>query len=169
VSRPVIRPEAPEDAAAIRLLTTAAFRGAPHSSGTEAAIVDRLREAGALTLSLVASERGAVVGHVAFSPVALSGGEARWFALGPIAVHPARQHQGIGSALAREGLTRLRAAGAGGCVLLGDPAFYGRFGFINDPRLACGNIPPPFLQRLSFDGAEPVGEVRFHPAFGGTG
>lgn len=162
----VIRPETAEDAAAIRALTAAAFKGLPHSSGTEAAIVDALRDAGALTLSLVAEEQGRIIGHVAFSPVTINGEAGRWFGLGPVSVEPAMQRRGIGQALIREGLERLRSAVAEGCVLLGDPAYYRRFGFVSDPKLRYGDVPPEYFQRLSFNGAEPEGEVAYHAGFG---
>ena len=83
-----IREERPGDEQAITALVDAAFRDAPHSDGTEAAIVERLRADGDLALSLVAAE-GSLVGHVAFSPVTLSDGTARWYGLGPVAVSPA--------------------------------------------------------------------------------
>lgn len=161
-----IRAEQPGDIDAIRALTTAAFATAPHRSGTEAAILDGLRAAGALTLSLVAVEGDAIVGHVAFSPVTIDGAERGWFGLGPVSVRPDRQRGGIGSALIREGLRRLRASGAGGCVLLGDPAYYGRFGFAADPALVLEGVPPDYFMRLAFGGEVPAGTVRYHAAFG---
>jgi putative acetyltransferase len=164
----VIRPETADDASAIRAVTSAAFKGAPYSSGTEAAIIDALRNAGALMLSLVAEEQGRIVGHVAFSPVTINGKAGRWFGLGPVSVEPSEQRRGIGQALIRDGLERLRAAGAEGCVLLGDPAYYRRFGFVSDPKLRYGEVPPEYFQRLSFTGAEPEGEVAYHPGFDTT-
>ncbi|MBN9018146.1 MAG: N-acetyltransferase [Rhizobiales bacterium] len=160
-----IRPETPQDAAAIRTLTNTAFASAPVSAGTEAAIIDALRDAGALALSLVATEEGEIVGHVAFSPVHLDAAAGDWFGIGPISVRPDRQRAGIGSALMREGLRQIRERGAAGCVLVGDPAYYGRFGFVHDPELRLGDVPPPYLQRLAFHDGEPKGEVRFHEAF----
>ena len=72
----IIRPERAGDIEAIRTLTQTAFETAPHADGTEHLIIDRLRAAGALTLSLVAEVDGAIVGHVAFSPVTVSDGSA---------------------------------------------------------------------------------------------
>ena len=161
----VVRPETAEDAAAIRALTVAAFKDVPYSSGTEAAIVDALRDAGALALSLVAEDHGRIVGHVAFSPVTINGEAGRWFGLGPISVEPGQQRRGIGQALIQDGLERLKAAGAEGCVLLGDPAYYRRFGFVSDAKLRYGDVPPDYFQRLSFNGAEPEGEVAYHAGF----
>ena len=164
----LIRPEQPEDTDAIRALTTEAFASAPHSSGTEAAIVDGLRAAGALTLSLVAIEGNEIVGHVALSPVTIDGAARGWFGLGPVSVRPGRQRGGTGSELIREGLWRLRENGAGGCVLLGDPAYYGRFGFANDPALVLEGVPPEYFMRLAFGAALPAGTVRYHAAFDGA-
>ena len=160
-----IRKERPADEQAITALIDAAFRDAPHSDGTEAAIVERLRADGDLALSLVAAE-GSLVGHVAFSPVTLSDGTARWYGLGPVAVSPRRQGEGIGTALVRQGLERLHAMEAGGCVVLGEPGYYGRFGFRHDPRLAFPGPPPEYFQRLVLDGEPPAGTVRYARAFG---
>jgi putative acetyltransferase len=161
-----IRDESREDHDAIRSLTTAAFLNAPHSDGTEAAIVDALRDAGALAVSLVAVEEGAVVGHVAFSAVTIDGRSQGWFGLGPVSVEPSRQRSGVGSTLVREGLGRLRAMGAGGCVVLGDPAYYARFGFVSVPALTYPGVPPEYFQRLVLSGESPAGVVSYHAGFG---
>lgn len=163
---PVIRPERFDDRAALRQLVAAAFRDAPHSSGTEAAILDMLRERGRLTLSLVAEDRGVIVGHVAFSPVAIDGIAGGWFGLGPVAVRPDRQRSGIGRALIEDGLGRLRADGARGCVVLGDPAYYRRFGFGADPALRYPGVPAAYFQSLRFSGPPPAGTVTYDDAFG---
>jgi putative acetyltransferase len=164
----LIRPERPQDAATIHALTDTAFRGMPFSDNTEARLVDALRAAGALTLSLVATQDGEIVGHVAFSPVTINGEAGDWYALGPVSVWPERQRRGVGQALIREGLRRLRSLGAGGCVLLGDPAYYARFGFRNDPDLRHAGAPAWAFQRLALDGSRPKGQVSFHPAFDGS-
>lgn len=161
-----IRPEQAGDEATIHALTAAAFKDMPFSDGTEPAIVDALRTAGALTLSLVAVEDGEIVGHVAFSPITVDGADVGWFALGPVSVWPAHQHKGIGNAVIREGLARLRAMGAQGCVLTGDPAYYTRFGFRTDATLFYAGADGPYFQILPFGDAVPAGEARFHPAFG---
>lgn len=161
-----VREERPGDAPAIAGLTEAAFRDAPHADGTERTIAARLRASGELALSLVAETDGALVGHAAFSPVAISDGTPGWYGLGPVSVAPAWQRRGIGSALIRAGLARLRVRNAGGCVVLGDPAFYRRLGFGHDPRLVYPGPPAVYFQRLVFDGAEPQGVVSYSPAFG---
>jgi putative acetyltransferase len=160
-----IRFEQPEDLAAIWTLTSAAFLQAPHSNQAEAAIIDALRKAGALTISLVAVDGGVLVGHIAFSPVAINGEANGWYGLGPVSVRPDRQRGGIGQTLIRTGLDYLRAMNAQGCVVLGDPVYYGRFGFVSDPNLRYGNVPPEYFQRLAFRNAVPKGEVSFHPGF----
>ncbi len=161
----VIRHEAASDAPAIRAITEAAFRNAPHASGAEPFIVEALRRAGALALSLVAEADGAVIGHVALSPVSISDGAPGWFGLGPISVAPASQRRGVGSRLMREALRLLRERGAAGCVLLGDPAYYGRFGFRAEPDLVLPDVPPEFFQALAFRSSLPRGTVAYHEAF----
>lgn len=160
-----IRPELPEDAPAIAALISAAFDGHPHSDGSEAGIVMALRRDGDLTLSLVA-EGDAVIGHIAFSPVTISDGSADWYGLAPLSVQPERQNEGIGAALVRRGLTELQALGAKGCVVLGDPAYYGRFGFVADPALTYSDVPEGMFQRLVLTGDIPRGSVLYAAAFG---
>jgi putative acetyltransferase len=161
-----IREEDARDAAAIRALIDAAFRTAPHRSGTEAAIVDTLRLAGALALSLVAEEGGTLLGQAAFSPVTVAGRDLGWIGLGPVSVLPERQGQGIGGALIGDGLDRLRRRGAAGCVVLGEPAYYRRFGFRADPALRYPAAPARYFLALPFGGPPPGGEVAYHAAFG---
>jgi len=161
----MIRAETPADVAAIRAVTAAAFAGAPHSSQTEAAIVDALRQAGALTLSLVAERDGGVVGHAAFSPVTIDGRAGRWFGLGPVSVLPEHSGRGLGRALIEEGLRQLRLGGAEGCVVLGNPAYYGRFGFANDAGLRYEAAPSQYFQCLAFGSGRAKGIVDYHPAF----
>jgi predicted N-acetyltransferase YhbS len=161
-----LRPEQPGDESAISAVTEAAFTGHPHSDGSEVGIVERLRGAGALTISLVAEDAGQIVGHAAFSPVTIADGTTGWFGLGPVSVQPGRQREGIGSALIRAGLEQLRQAGAAGCVVLGDPAYYGRFGYTHDPVLTYPVPLPEAFQQQRFTGASPKGEVTYHAAFG---
>lgn len=160
-----IRPETFADEELIRTLTTSAFFKAAHSSGNEAAIVDNLRSAGALTISLVTTDAGRILGHVAFSPVMINGFHDGWFGLGPVSVDPNHHREGIGTALIEAGLAQLRQKGAKGCVVLGDPNYYCRFGFAADPNLRLLGVPPPYFQRLSFDGQPRSGSVTYHHAF----
>jgi len=163
-----IRPESAADVAAIEAVTVAAFSGAPHTAGTEQFIVAALRRAGALTVSLVAELGGDVVGHVAVSPVTLSDSSVGWFGLGPISVRPAYQSQGIGSQLMTAALAQLRELGAAGCVLVGDPGFYTRFGFRAHTALSYPDVPAEFFLVLPFRQPAPPATVTFHPAFGAT-
>jgi len=160
-----IRKETPEDVAEIRSLTDEAFCNAAHSSGKEGEIVDALRAAKALTLSLVAEEDRRVLGHVAFSPVLIGGEDKGWYGLGPVSVLPDRQGEGIGSMLIREGLAILRQEGAKGCVLLGDPGYYGRFGFRADQRLELPGVPAEYFQCLAFGPDMQEGDVAYDMAF----
>lgn len=161
----IIRDETPSDAGSITEITAAAFETLEISSHTEQFVVAALRDAGALTRSLVAELDGRVIGHIAFSPVTLSDGTTDWYGLGPVSVLPAYQRQGIGQALIWEGLARLRASGARGCVLVGHPDYYPRFGFRNVPELVVEGVPPEAFFALSFDGHMPHGTVTFHSAF----
>jgi len=163
-----LRPETPADAAAIEAVTRAAFLVHPHSRQTEQFIIRDLRAAGALSLSLVAEEAGRVVGHIAFSPVNLADGTPDWYGMGPVSVVPERQGRGIGSALVEAGLARLRKRGARGCLLVGEPAFYGRFGFTPATGLELEGVPPAVFLALSFGAPPPRGKVAFHAAFAAT-
>lgn len=160
----VIRAEELCDTKAIYALTQLAFTGMPFSDGDEADLIDQLRKDADLALSFVAEE-DAIVGHIAFSRVTISDGAADWFDLGPVSVTPERQGEGIGSALIEHGLTALRAMGANGCVLLGNPAYYGRFGFVADPALAYPGPPAEYFQSLVLKGSMPSGTVTYPPAF----
>lgn len=164
-----VRNELPEDIAAIHTVTRDAFLSAPYSSGTEQHIVDALRAAGALSISLVAEDAGDIIGHVALSPVQLSDGSADWFGLGPISVAPGRQGQGVGGALMHAAIAALRDRNAAGCVLLGEPAYYGRFGFQAEPRLRLAGVPAEYFQAHLLRGEWPEAEVEYHAAFGAAG
>ena len=162
----LVRPETQADVAAIHALTVAAFRTAAHSAGTEQFIVDALRRAGALAVSLVAVADGTLVGHVAVSPVTLSGGEPDWYGLGPISVLPEHQRRGVGTELMHAALQALRERGAAGCLLVGDPAYYRRFGFRPATGLEYSGVPAEYFMAVSFGAAVPQGVAAFHPAFG---
>ena len=169
-----IRDETADDAAAVAALVADAFSAVAFSDGCEPAIIAGLRDADALTLSLVAETEGEIAGHIAFSPVTIGGARGSWFGLGPLAVRPVSQGRGIGAAFVRVGLERLGASGAGGCVVFGDPAYYRRFGFTAGHGLALAGAPAGYFMALPFAAEVPAGEVRFHPAFdvaspGGSG
>ena len=162
----IVREEALGDSDGVRTVVETAFRDMPFSSQTEHRIVDAMRDADALTLSLLAVEdNGTVVGHVAFSTVEINGDDMGWYGLGPVAVLPGRQRVGIGSALILNGLDRLRKLSAAGCVVVGDSRYYRRFGFVPEPGLVYDGAPAEYFMAISFGGKVPTGEVTFHPAF----
>jgi putative acetyltransferase len=160
-----IRPELVGDVKAIETLTVAAFLNAPHASHTEQRIVSELRRTGKLALSLVAEANGAIVGHVALSPVDISDGSPNWYGLGPISVAPLWQRQGVGSALMHEALRTLKERQAAGCVLLGEPEYYTRFGFRADSNLLLKGVPGEYFLALAFNSAPSRGTVTYHDAF----
>lgn len=162
----VIREESVADIQPITEVTVAAFATMEISQHTEQFVVMALREAGALTISLVADVAGRPVGHIAFSPVTISDGTPHWYGLGPVSVLPEHQGQGIGGALIEAGLARLRDLGAAGCCLVGHPGYYPRFGFANLPGLVHEGVSPEVFMSLALDGPAPHGTVTFHPGFG---
>jgi putative acetyltransferase len=164
-----IRDETSADCGAITDVTIAAFAALEISGHTEQFIIEALRAAGALALSLVAEADGRVLGHIAFSRVAVSDGTKDWYGLGPLSVLPQFQRRGIGKALVREGLSRLKELGAKGCCLVGHPDYYKQFGFDNVPELRLEGVPPDVFLALSFDGSAPKGVVTFHDAFKANG
>lgn len=167
--RILIRSETSADAQAITDVTIAAFATLEISNQTEHFVVAALRNAGALTISLVAEAAGRVVGHIAFSPVTISDGTPGWYGLGPVSVLPEHQRQGIGKALIEEGLLRLRGIGARGCCLVGHPLYYRQFGFANTQDLAHEGVPPEVFFAQAFEGTIPEGTVNFHPGFHADG
>jgi putative acetyltransferase len=164
-----IRSETAADSQTIESLTAAAFLNAPHTSHTEQHIISALRRAGQLAVSLVAEAEGIVIAHVAISPVSISDGASGWFGLGPISVVPQQQRRGVGSQLMRAALRILRDGGASGCVVLGEPEYYGRFGFRANSDLVLAGVPAEYFQALSFDSATPRGTVTYHAAFAARG
>jgi putative acetyltransferase len=165
----LIRNETTADIGVITEVTVAAFETLAISRHTEQFVIQALRTARALTVSLVAEVEGRVVGHIAFSPVTLSDRTRNWYGLGPVSVLPAYQRQGIGGALIEEGLSRLKGMGAGGCCLVGHPEYYRKLGFQNVSGLVHEGVPPEVFLALSFDGHTPRGTVAFHEGFGAEG
>jgi putative acetyltransferase len=160
-----IRTESASDIIVIETVTAQAFFDAEHTSHTEQFIVNALRNSGMLSVSLVAEIGGEVVGHVGVSPVSISGGQNGWFGLAPVSVVPGCQRQGIGGQLVTQALKRLRTQAANGCVVLGDPKYYSRFGFKSEPMLVLPGAPPEYFQALSFGDPVPAGVVSYHQAF----
>lgn len=128
----LIRVEIPVDAAGIDALLRRAF-----GRDDEADLVQQLREDGLLTLGVVATDdEGGVVGYAAFSPVDVAGEDRQWVALAPLAVDESLRRQGLAEKLVYEGLDSLNEFSYAAVVVLGDPAYYGRFGF--KPAAAYG-------------------------------
>ena len=163
---PIVRPEREDDHGAVETVLLDAFE-----SPLEAHLVQALREAGALTLSLVAEIDGQVVGHVAFSPVSIAreGGTYDAVGLAPVAVLETHQRKGIGAALIEAGLESLRRDGHALVVLLGHPSYYPRFGFSRADGFGLRwehDAPPEAFMALELvPGAAQPGVVRYHPAF----
>lgn len=125
-----IRPECPADSAAVRHVHEAAF-----PTRAEADLVDRLRAGGKAAVSLVADDEGKIVGHIIFSPVTLDPvANVVGLGLAPVAVLPDHEKHGVGRRLIQNGLAECHAWGARFVVVLGDPAYYGRFGFESAER-----------------------------------
>jgi len=159
-----IRGETPGDIRPIHDLVTAAF-----GRDEESRLVDRLRADGDAAISLVACEGDELVGHILFSPMRAP---FRALGLAPVSVLPRRQRSGIGSALIRAGLARAEAERWQGVFVLGEPAFYRRFGF--DPDLAAGFDCPyagPYLMATALGGRLPAanGRLAYAPAFAALG
>jgi putative acetyltransferase len=164
----IIRNEVASDIEPISDVTKAAFENHPYSNNTEQFIINALRAANALTVSLVAEIDGKLVGHIAFSPVTFSDKSENWYGLGPVSVMPDYQKQGIGTKLVNEGIGLLKDLGAQGCVLVGDPNFYKRFGFKSHDGLKHEGVPQENFLALSFCNKIPAGIVEFHQAFSAT-
>lgn len=163
-----IRPEQAADQKAIYQLTRRAFAPMAFAAGDEQDLINALRDAEALTISLVAEQQGQVVGHIAFSTAFPSDGKAGWYALGPVAVEPSLQKQGIGRQLITEGIALLKARKALGCVLVGNPDYYKNFGFKPFPDLAPQGEPAEHYMILPLKMREPDVVVGFHPLFHST-
>lgn len=157
------RPENAHDVAAIRGVLEAAF-----PTPAEARLVDALRASGRLSVSIVASDGAGVIGHVAFSPVRV--GETQGLGLAPMAVLPEHQSRGVGALLVREGLASCVALRQGFVVVLGEPEYYGRFGFERASARGLDNeygADEAFMVLELVPGSLPAhgGLVRYAPEF----
>jgi putative acetyltransferase len=161
----IVRLETPADIAAIRIIEEIAF-----GRRDEARLVDDLRAEGNAVFSLVAEEAGIIAGHAMFSRMTAP---FPALALGPVAVLPEYRRTGIAGRLIREGIAHSEAAGWAGIFVLGDPAFYRRFGF--KIGKASGFTSPyagPYLMALSLGGSElpaDAGIIEYAPAFARLG
>lgn len=161
----IIRHETSADIPSISEVTIAAFKTLAISPHTEQFIIEALRAAKSLTISLVAEVDNRLVGHIAFSPVTISDGSLNWYGLGPLSVLPQYQRKGIGSALVKEGIKFLKKLGAKGCCVVGHPEYYKRFGFRNISKLIHEGVPEEVFLVLSFSKHIPQGIITFHSAF----
>ena len=168
-TRIVIRNETNADVDMISEVTMAAFKTLEISNHTEQFIIEALRAAQALTLSLVAELDGRVIGHIAFSPVNISDGTQDWYGLGPVSVLPEHQRKGIGKSLIQEGLSQLKSLNAQGCCLVGHPDYYKQLGFENISGLVYEGVLPEIFLALSLDRHIPQGAVTFHEGFRANG
>ena len=164
-----VRPAAPVDAPDIRRVHLAAF-----PTATEADLVEQLDRDGDAAISLVAEAEGEIVGHALMSRMTVEGDGRSWRALGlaPIAVVPALQATGIGSALIRVALDRARADGTELVFVLGEPAYYRRFGFTADAAapFASPYAGEYFMALALADVELPAeGRARYAAAFEGLG
>jgi putative acetyltransferase len=160
-----IRPERPGDVAAIRDVHRAAF-----PSNLESRLVDALRDAGKAAISLVAADDGTIAGHVLFSGVSVERGAARGLGLAPLAVLPSSQRKGIGAALTQTGIAAARANGYDFVVVLGEPEYYSRFGFVRASAFALENeygVDAPFMAMELSGGvlSKVSGLVKYAPEF----
>ncbi len=160
-----IRSELEGDYSQIEKITKLAFEGKVYSSGTEEYLATKLRKANALTISLVATIDGVIVGHVAASKVYIDGKDVGCFGIGPLAVLPEMQKSGIGTKLLKSALSKLEEMGADCCVLVGDPTYYSRVGFIVCKNLSYSGAPAEYFQFINFTRTNLSGEVSFHSAF----
>ncbi len=161
-----IRQERAGDAAAIRALTLRAFEGHLYSEGDEADVIDGLRKDGDLLMSLVAVDGETIVGQATYSAARLSNNEKGWIVLGPVSVEPARQGDGIGRALLEAGEAEMRARGARGITVLGDPKVYSRFGFRQHTPMQLEGELGDYLQVKSFGAPVPAATINYAAAFG---
>jgi putative acetyltransferase len=167
MTKPNIREERPDDVPAIRRVNQLAF-----GTNAEADLVDALREQARPIVSLVADDRGAILGHILFSPVTLSSQpELRIMGLAPMAVVPARQRAGIGSALVRAGIDECRRLGVAAIVVLGHAGYYPKFGFRPASRLGLASeydVPDDVFMAFELDAGVlrgSPGTIRYHSAF----
>ena len=165
----IIRDQIEADFTAVHELVIAAFKTLPIACGREQFLMDELWRSGAATVALVAEEDGMVVGQAAFSKMLVGGADVGWHGCGPVSVLPERHKQGIGSALMREGLNRLRALGSKGCAVVGHSDYYPRFGFAATDAMRLPDVPPEAFMVIRFDGDMPSGEVEFDKAFATAG
>ncbi|SMX32113.1 GNAT family N-acetyltransferase [Octadecabacter ascidiaceicola] len=157
-----IRQEQEGDEAAIVDVIARAFAGKSYADEGDATLVDRLREAGGLILSLVATQGKEIVGQVALSAARV--GDGKYLCVGPLAVAPHQQRKGIGSDLMGHALGIAQAYGRDGVVLQGDLHYYSRFGFKVFDTVTYDGDGAEYIQLIPFEDT-PTGAVVFHRVF----
>jgi len=162
-----IRPQTDADDSAVRQLNEAVF-----PTPAEADLVARLRAEANPVVSLVAEDDGAIIGHILFSPATLAtDAGCVTCALGPMAVLPGRQRQGIGSSLVRLGLDECAKLGCRAVFVLGHADYYPRFGFVPAARFGIAaqfEVPDEVFMALELEPgalAGKAGAMRYHEAF----
>lgn len=163
--RLTIRPEQAADIDRITQIIEAAFKGHPHGDSKEHLLVSELRSNHALSISLVAEVDENMVGHIAFSEITIDGVFDSWYGLAPVSVDPEYQNRGVGSRLIERGLAEVKNLGAKGCVLVGEPAYYKKFGFKQQDKLSYEGVPEEYFLVQSFGEEIPAGQVKYHPLF----
>lgn len=160
-----IRSEQEKDTKRTNQIIKAAFKNHPHSNQKEHLLVAELRDNNALSVSLIAEINGKIVGHIAFSAITINKEFNSWYGLAPVSVDPEYQSQGIGSVLIENGLNELKKMGAKGCVLVGEPGYYKRFGFDHQDTLLYKGVPEEYFLVQPFRSEIPKGVVKYHKIF----
>ncbi len=160
-----IRSAQPQDKRAIESLLRRAFADVPYSNQNEHELVAALQSAGKMALEIVAESGGDIVGYLSFTRAQMDGLGGEIYCLAPLAVDPGRHRSGIGSALTEAGLNLLRSDGAAACVVYGDPAYYGRFGFGLNPDVTSPGLEQQYFQVLFFGSKQTQGSVTLDPLF----
>ncbi len=154
-----------KDADAIATVIGVAFTASRFGLHNEITVARTLLGQTPLCCAMLAEDGTGPVGCAVVSPVTISGHASHWYGLGPVAVVPGRQQQGIGSRLVQGVLAHLQAHRAAGCVVLGSPALYGRFGFQEDPGLTLPGYDRAHFLVLRWRDRHASGSVRYHPVF----
>lgn len=164
----LIRLETESDAPTIEKVISTAFLNAEHTNHNEQFIVRNLRESNHLSISLVAYDKptNTIIGHAAISSIKISTGHENWYGLGPVSVLPQYQRNGIGSLLIERALEILQNYyHAAGCVVLGNPGYYTRFGFRTVSSLKLAGVPSECFLAITWHEPTPTAMVSYHEAF----
>lgn len=168
----IIRAEKTTDIEPINQLILLAFANHPHQDPnlgvTEHLIVQNLRQSAALTISLVAEYQAQIIAHVAFSPIQVNHQKSNYHVMAPVSVLPEFQNCGVGTQLIKNGLIKLQQFNSDGCVVLGDPEYYQRFGFHHNHKFSAKGAPKPYFMAQSFTDHHHLNnaaEITFHEAF----